>query len=99
QNETDAKAALIGAYSVLQEVYRNEHILTPNEICTDNAVPFLTGSADRVAIWRYSHNTSNLFSGQIWSSAYKGIQYSNVLIDRLSGVPMDEQQKRVFTAE
>lgn len=99
QNETDAKAALVGAYSILQEVYRNEHVLTPNEICTDNAVPFLTGGADRVAIWRYSHNTSNIYPGQIWSSAYQGIQYSNVLIDRLPSVPMDEQQKRVFTAE
>lgn len=99
QNETDAKAALIGAYSILQDVYRNEHILTPNEICADNAVPFLTGGADRVAIWRYSHNTSNLYPGQIWSSAYQGIQYSNVLIDRLPGVSMNEQQKHVFTAE
>lgn len=99
KDETDAKAALIGAYSVLQEVYRNEHILTPNEICADNAVPFLTGGADRVAIWRYGHNTSNIYPGQIWSSAYKGIQYSNVLIDRLPGVPMDEQRKAVFIAE
>lgn len=99
KNETDAKAALVGAYSVLQEVYRNEHILTPNEICADNGIPFLTGGADRIAIWRYTHNTANTYPGQIWSSAYKGIQYCNVLIDRLPGIQMDEQQKRVFTAE
>jgi hypothetical protein len=98
-NETDAKASLIGAYSVLFGIYRNEHILTPNEICADNAIPFLTGGADRVAIWRYEHNSMNTYPGQIWSSAYQGIQYCNVVIDRIPLIDMNEQLKNQFVAE
>lgn len=98
-DETDAKAALIGAYSILQELYRNEHILTPNEICADNGIPFLTGGADRIAIWRYGHGTANIYPGQIWSSSYKGIQYCNVILDRVPTISMDEQRKRIILAE
>ncbi|HEU5146500.1 MAG TPA: hypothetical protein VFT90_07300, partial [Chryseosolibacter sp.] len=32
KNAADAKAAVTGAYAVLHEIYRNEHILTPNVI-------------------------------------------------------------------
>lgn len=99
KSETDAKASLIGAYSVLYGIYRNEHILTPNEICADNAIPFLTGGPDRVAIWRYEHNSMNLYPGQIWSSAYQGIQYCNVVIDRVPLIDMNEQLKSQFIAE
>lgn len=99
KNATDAKATLVGAYSVLFGIYRNEHILTPNEICADNAIPFLTGGADRVAIWRYEHNSMNLYPGQIWSSAYQGIQYCNVLIDRVPLIDMDETLKNEYIAE
>ncbi|MFC3199932.1 RagB/SusD family nutrient uptake outer membrane protein [Parapedobacter deserti] len=99
KTETDAKAAVIGAYAVLHELYWAEHILTPNEICADNGIPFLTGGADRIAIWRYTHNAANIYPGQIWQASYKAIQHSNVIIDRVPGISMDEQLKRVYIAE
>src|SRR5690606_27676429 len=99
KNAADAEAAVVGAYSVLQEVYRNEHILTPNEICADGGIPFLTGGADRIAIWNYSHTSSNLYPGQIWSSAYRGIQFSNIIVDRVPAISMDENLKNQYISE
>lgn len=99
RNAADAEAAVTGAYSVLQEVYRNEHILTPNVISADDGIPFLTGSADRVAIWKYEQVSTNVYSGQIWSSAYRGIQFSNILLSRIPGIQMDETLKKQYLGE
>lgn len=99
RNAADAEAAVTGAYSVLHEVYRNEHILTPNVICADDGIPFLTGTADRVALWKYEQVSSNTYSGQIWSSAYRGIQFSNIILARIPGIQMDENLKKQYLGE
>src|SRR3990170_9052416 len=99
KNAADAEAAVTGAYSVLQEIYRNEHILTPNVISADDGIPFLTGAADRVALWSYTLVPANTYTGQIWSSAYKGIQYSNVVLARVPGIAMDEDLKNRYLGE
>lgn len=99
KNAADAEAAVTGAYSVLHEIYRNEHILTPNVISADDGIPFLTGAADRVAIWSYSLVPANTYTGQIWSSAYKGIQYANVVLARVPGIAMDENLKNRYLGE
>lgn len=99
QNAADAEAAVTGAYSVLHEVYRNEHILTPNAISADDAIPFLTGAADRVAIWNYALVPSNTYTGQIWSSAYRGIQFSNIILARFPAIQMDENKKNQYMGE
>jgi hypothetical protein len=99
RNAADAEAAVTGAYAILQEVYRNEHILTPNTICADDGIPFLTGAADRVALWKGEQISSNSYSGQIWSSAYRGIQFSNVVLSRVPGIQMDENLKKQYLAE
>jgi len=99
KNEADAEAAVTGAYSVLHEIYRNEHILTPNVISADDGIPFLTGAADRVAIWSYNLVPANTYTGQIWSSAYKGIQYANVILARVPKIAMDESLKSRYLGE
>ncbi|WP_341837601.1 RagB/SusD family nutrient uptake outer membrane protein [Chitinophaga pollutisoli] len=99
RNAADAEAAVTGAYSVLHEVYKNEHILTPNVICADDGIPFLTGAADRVAIWKYEQVSTNSYSGQIWSSAYRGIQFSNIILARVPVIPMDENLKKQYLGE
>lgn len=99
RNAADAGAAVTGAYSVLQEVYKNEHILTPNVISADDGIPFLTGAADRVALWKYEQVSSNTYSGQIWSSAYRGIQFSNIILARVPAIQMDENLKKQYLGE
>ncbi len=95
----DAEAAVTGAYSVLHEVYRNEHILTPNVISADDGIPFLTGSADRVALWKYEQVSTNIYSNQIWSSAFRGIQFSNIILSRVPAIQMDETLKKQYLGE
>lgn len=89
----DAKAAL-GA------CYKNMGVLDPfpDLVTTDDAVPFLSGAADRVLIWRYNLTPSNSFIN-IYAGAYTGINRSNTVIDRLPGIPMDENLKKRYIAE
>ncbi|CAL1516458.1 RagB/SusD family nutrient uptake outer membrane protein [Chitinophaga sp. MM2321] len=99
KNASDAESAVTGAYAMLYDVYRNEHILTPNVIAADDGIPFLTGAADRVALWKYEMVPSNIYTGQIWSTAYRGIQFSNVVIARIPGIDMDETLKKQYVGE
>lgn len=95
----DATAALTGAYNVLQSVYRDENIVTPSIVATDDGIPFLTGNADRRALWSYNLIPTNTFVQGIWSLAYSGIQRSNLVIARLPGIVMDEALKKRYVAE
>lgn len=99
KNAGDAKAAVTACYSILRSVYSNEVILTPNEIMSDDAIPFLTGSADRLAIWNYKFVPSNTYIGQIWSTAYQGIQLSNIVISRIPEINMDADLQRQYVGE
>lgn len=98
-NAADAEAAVTGAYSILNQIYSNEHILTPNVISADDGIPFLTGAADRVALWKYEQVSSNTYSGQIWSTAYRGIQFSNIILARIPAIQMDETLKKQYLNE
>jgi hypothetical protein len=95
----DAEAATTGAYTILQGIYRDENIVTPNIIAADDGIPFLTGNADRVAMWRYNIVPANTFVNNIYSQAYIGIQRCNVAIDRIPAISMNETLKKRYIAE
>ncbi len=95
----DAEAAVTGAYSALRNIYRDEIIVTPNVCASDDGIPFLTGNADRVALWRYGIVSTNTFVGNIWSNAYTAIQRSNIIIARIPGIQMDEALKARYVGE
>lgn len=95
----DAEAAVTGAYSILQTIYRNETILAPNVSGTDDGIPFLTGAADRVALWKYGVVSTNTYTADIWRSCYVAIQYANIVISRVPGITMDETIKKQYVGE
>jgi starch-binding outer membrane protein, SusD/RagB family len=95
----DAKSAIDAAYSQLGTIYRDENIVTPNIVATDDGIPFLTGNANRVALWNYSIIPANTFVFNIWSFAYIAIQRSNIVIARLPSISMDESLKARYIAE
>jgi starch-binding outer membrane protein, SusD/RagB family len=95
----DAKAALSAAYGQLGLVYRDETIVTPNVVGADDGIPFLTGNANRVAFWNYAIIPANTFVFNIWSQSYIAIQRSNIVIERLPAIPMDETLKARYVAE
>lgn len=99
QTAQDAAAAVTGAYGILQTVYTHETIVTPTTVGADDGVPFLSGNADRRALWSYNLVTTNTWTGGIWTSAYQGIQRSNVVIARVPGISMDENLKKRYVAE
>ena len=95
----DAEAAVTAAYSVLRTVYDAENIVTPTTVAADDGVPFLTGNADRRALWSYNLVSTNTFSLSVWQVAYQGIQRSNVVLARVPGIEMDETLKKRYLAE
>ena len=98
---TDAKAAVTGAYSILAtSLYRDEVIVTPNVVGADDGIPFLTGNAERLSLWRYGFTTTNAFtSGNPWSQSYIGIQRCNVAIVHIPTIDMDPDLRARYVAE
>ena len=95
----DADAATIAMYGQLRNMYRDENLVTPNVVAADDGIPFLTGNADRVAMWRYGTVPTNTFVGNIWSNAYTAIQRSNIVIERVPAIQMDETTKKGYVGE
>ncbi|RRA98868.1 RagB/SusD family nutrient uptake outer membrane protein [Larkinella rosea] len=95
----DADAATIAMYGQLRNMYRDENLVTPNVVAADDGIPFLTGNADRVALWRYGTVPTNTFVGNIWSNAYTAIQRSNIVIERVPAIQMDETTKKGYVGE
>ena len=95
----DAAAAVTGVYSILEDIYTHEVIVTPNLVCADDAIPFLQGNADRRAIWSYNFVSSNSFVNNPWALSYQGIQRANVVISRIPAIAMDENIKKRYMAE
>ncbi|RCR69061.1 RagB/SusD family nutrient uptake outer membrane protein [Larkinella punicea] len=89
----DAKAALGACYNAIGNLDPNLDITT-----TDDAIPFLTGDANRPLLWRYDITPANSFVS-LYSPAYRGINRSNIVIDRLPGIAMDETLKKRYIAE
>ncbi len=95
----DAESAVTAAYASLRTIYGDENIVTPTTVGSDDGVPFLTGNADRVALWKYNLVSTNTFVNNVWSQAYSGIQRSNVIIDRTPAIAMDETLKKRYISE
>lgn len=95
----DAEAAVLSMYGQLRGMYRDEIVITPNVIAADDGIPFLTGNADRVAMWRYGLVSTNTFVGNIWSNAYVGVQRSNLVISRIPTIPMGEATRKSYVGE
>jgi uncharacterized protein YceK len=89
----DAKAAIGACYASIGGTDPFVDLVT-----TDDAIPFLTGSADRPILWRYNITPSNTFITQ-FGGAYAGINRANTVIGRLPSIPMDETLKAQYIAE
>jgi hypothetical protein len=94
KNAEDAKAALGAAYAAMNAPVEQSLDMTS----TDDAVPFLTGAADRPLLWRYNLVATNTIIGS-FAPAYAAINRSNIVISRLPGIPMDEALKTRYIAE
>lgn len=89
----DAKAAVGACYGSISNMDVFLDLAT-----TDDAVPFLTGDANRPLLWRYDITPANNYL-RFYPSGYAGINRSNIVLDRLPGIKMDEGLKTRFLAE
>lgn len=95
-----AAAAVTACYAALQgDMYGIEAILTPTTVAADDGVPFLTGNADRRALWSYTFSTNNNWSSSPWTWCYIAIQRCNVAIERIPGIGMDDNLIKRYVAE
>ena len=99
KSATDANAATLSMYGQLRDIFRDEVYITPNAVGADEGVPFLTGNADRVALWNYNIISTNTFVGSIWGASYAGIQRSNIVLAHIPGIEMDETLKKQYQGE
>ncbi|HWV75116.1 MAG TPA: RagB/SusD family nutrient uptake outer membrane protein [Pseudosphingobacterium sp.] len=65
---------------------------------SDDAVPFLTGDANRPLLWRYDITPDNGFI-RFYPGAYTSINHCNIVINRLPAIEMDEALKQRYIAE
>ena len=99
QSAADMLAVVNSGYAHLNSSYgSNDGLMFIDLVTTDDAVPFLTGVADRPLLWRYNITPSNSYVNQ-YSTAYAGINRSNTVIDRLPGIAMEEALKKRYVAE
>lgn len=89
----DAKAALGACYASIN----NPDVFT-DLAASDDAIPFLTGDANRPLLWRYDITPDNGYI-RLYSSAYSSINRCNIVIGRLPTIQMDEELKQRYIAE
>ncbi|HEY9045953.1 MAG TPA: RagB/SusD family nutrient uptake outer membrane protein [Ohtaekwangia sp.] len=99
KTKSDALAALTAAYNPVQQngfVSRNYVIL--GEIPTDNMFP-LSNNADRVQLDNYVQTPQNVVVRETWQDFFLGITRSNIVIDRVPLISMDETLRNRIVAE
>jgi hypothetical protein len=101
-NKDQAYGALVGIYDVLRKNAGGfENMITMmNAGCDDNFAGG-GGATDGAGIQGFSNYTlnSNIMPGSFWNDHFQGIFRANVLLARITDIPMDAALKTRFTAE
>ena len=96
----DFKNAVNGGYAGLQAagLVANSYIF--GEIASDNTVAVASGSVtDQDEFDRFYIKTTNPYISGRWNDAYTVIARYNTILDKISGVTMDEALKNRYIAE
>lgn len=92
-NADDARAALGACYANV-----NNPDVFLDLAASDDAIPFLTGDANRPLLWRYDITPDNGYI-RFYPGAYNNINRCNIVINRLPDIEMDEGLKQRYIAE
>ncbi|MBC8155929.1 MAG: RagB/SusD family nutrient uptake outer membrane protein [Bacteroidetes bacterium] len=97
RTEADIRAAVLGTYGNLRGIYNNFWQYT--ELPSDNTRSFgesevATGEFDRLT-WRST--TGGVSTA--WNDAYRTISNSNVILEKIGGIPMSDALKNQYTGE
>lgn len=101
-NEEQAMAGLIAAYDVLRKNTGGfENMVTMMNAGSDDNVAGGGSATDGLQIHRFDEFilTGDNMPGSFWNDHYQGIFRANILLTKMSGVPMDDDLKARFIAE
>ena len=93
KTEADAKAAINSVYNDLGNLYKTPQMWTVIDYSTDDSKPGPgVNDANILQIANYTHSSTNVLLGRIWSVSYSGINRANTVLDRIS--PMTNIQEK-----
>ncbi|RYC67956.1 RagB/SusD family nutrient uptake outer membrane protein [Spirosoma sordidisoli] len=100
KTQSDMIITLNGAYGALQFAGQYGQNYVFSEIPSDDTTPVLSGSVtDQDEFDKFYLRTTNPFLVTRWNDGYRGIYRTNVVIDRIAGVTMDETLKKRLVGE
>lgn len=97
----DMKNALTAAYAGLQNgglYYSSMHII--GDLRSDNTeITNVNAGADQDAVDKFQNLATNSISSNTWAGHYQAIQSTNIVIEKIKSVSMDENLKARYTGE
>ncbi|GAB3315874.1 RagB/SusD family nutrient uptake outer membrane protein [Larkinella ripae] len=97
---SDLLNALNGAYGALQSGGQYGQYYIVSEVPSDDTRPVLSGSVtDQDEFDKFYLRTTNPVLSARWSDGYSGIYRCNAIIDRSTGITMDETLKKRIVGE
>lgn len=102
KNEEQAFTGLVATYDMLHKYSSGfENMVTFFNGASDDFYSGGGNSSDGAGIQGFSNYTINpiIMPASYWKDYYKGIASANLLIDRISTTPMNDQTKKRFIAE
>ncbi len=102
RNETEAKAGLIAVYDLMRKNSGGfENMITMFNAGSDDQFAGGGSSSDGAGIQSFSNYSinTNTMPDSFWSDYYRGIFRANVLLEKLSAVPMDDAVRARYAAE
>src|SRR5690606_18276073 len=95
------KNALTAAYGGLQYgglYYSSMHII--GDLRSDNTeITNVNAGADQDAVDKFQNLATNSISSNTWAGHYQAIQSTNIVIEKIKSVSMDENLKARYTGE
>src|SRR4030095_4222041 len=101
-NRSEAYSGLVAAYDVMRKNAGGfENMITMMNAGSDDNYAGGGGATDGAGIQGFSNYTlnPNIIPRSFWSDHYQGIFRTNILLQKLTGVPMDAAAKDRFAAE
>jgi len=101
-NEEDAFGALVATYDIFRKQSGGfENLIAMMNAGSDDHLAGGGGATDGAGIQSFSNYTitGGTMPRSFWSDYFKGVFRANKLLEKLPGIPMDENVKMRFTAE
>lgn len=101
KTEAEIDQAVIATYDGIQELMRPGRLDHFGEVRSDNSYNFATtpGGGQAADFDNFNVKSSNSNLNTFWHNAYLAIQRSNIVLNRIDGITMDEQKKNTRKGE